>query len=228
MNNMRKIVSALFAAVLIFTACGNRDFRVKGDRVEINRSQTTVRLQVVSPEIIRVSTVPSGSKFSDRKSLVVLPKEETVDFKVNTSGDTVFVATSDLTAYVDSQGNVGFMDSDGKQLAGDGNMTFKPVEVEGKKGFSVLTRFPAAEDESFYGLGQHQAGEFDHRGRSEELYQYNTKVSVPFVVSTKGYGVLFDAYSLSRWGNPEPYRQLGGMFKLFDKEGVEGALTGTY
>ena len=48
------------------------------------------------------------------------------------------------------------------------------------------------------------------------------------MVSTKGYGLLFDAYSLSRWGNPDPYLQLGGMFRLFDRDGSEGALTGTY
>ena len=102
------------------------------------------------------------------------------------------------------------------------------MEVEGKKAWSVQSRFSCAAEESFYGLGQHQAGEFDHRGRNEELFQYNTKVSVPMVVSTGGYGLLFDAYSLSRWGNPEPYRQLGELFKLFDKDGVEGALTGTY
>jgi alpha-D-xyloside xylohydrolase len=225
---MRRIVLRLFLASLIIQACDSKEYRVKGNVVEVNREQSVVRLQVISPEIIRVSAIPSGTKFSDRKSLVVLPGESETSFDVYTRGDSVFVATGELSAYVASGGTVGFLDSEGRILAGDGNMSFSPAEVEGKKGYSVLTRFPSDPGESFYGLGQHQAGEFDHKGRSEELYQYNTKVSVPFVVSTKGYGVLFDAYSLSRWGNPEPYRQLGGMFKLYDKDGVEGALTGTY
>ena len=37
---------------------------------------------------------------------------------------------------------------------------------------------------------------------------------MPVIVSNKGYGILFDAYSYSRWGNPEPYRQLGEVFDL--------------
>ena len=107
-------------------------------------------------------------------------------------------------------------------------MSFAPIEVEGKKAFSTRVVFDSPADEAFYGLGQQQTGEFDHKGLNEELYQYNTKISIPFIVSSKGYGLLFDAYSLSRWGNPNPYQHLGDVFKLYDKDGKEGALTGTY
>ncbi|MBQ1857746.1 MAG: DUF5110 domain-containing protein, partial [Bacteroidales bacterium] len=84
------------------------------------------------------------------------------------------------------------------------------------------------DDEAFYGLGQHQSLEFNHKGLSEELFQYNTKISVPFVLSSRNYGILWDSYALSRWGNPQPYRQLGDIFRLYDKDGKEGSLTGTY
>ena len=85
----------------------------------------------------------------------------------------------------------------------------------------------------FYGLGQHQSEEFNMRGKNEDLFQYNTKVSIPFVLSTdrltkKCYGLLWDAYSYCRFGNPEDYLQLNRAFKLYDKQGREGHLTGTY
>lgn len=106
---------------------------------------------------------------------------------------------------------------------------FSPIEVEGTKGYTVRQVFESlSEDEGIYGLGQHQSDEFNYKGKNEELFQYNTKVSVPFVVSTDNYGILWDSYSLCRWGNPDGYKQLGGVFKLFDKDGKEGALTGTY
>lgn len=47
-------------------------------------------------------------------------------------------------------------------------------------------------------------------------------------MSNKNYGVLWDSYSLCRFGDPRDYSQLGDVFKLYDKEGKEGALTGTY
>ncbi len=224
---MKRFLRFLVLSALLVSACSEGDVRVKGNSVTVCRNGNTIRLQVISPDIIRVSAAP-GESITDRKSLVVVPQRGVTDFDVALNGDSLIVTTPELKALVCPDGSLSFFDQDGKLLAGGGRMSFKPTSVEGKDAFSVRTMFASSDDESFYGLGQQQSGEFDHKGRSEELYQYNTKVSVPFVVSTKGYGILFDAYSLSRWGNPEPYKQLGEIFTLFDKDGVEGALTGTY
>lgn len=97
-----------------------------------------------------------------------------------------------------------------------------------RTGYSWHALFDSPADEAFYGLGQHQSEEMNYKGRNEELFQYNTKVSVPFVMSTRGYGLLWDSYSYGRWGNPDDYLQLGRAFKLRDKDGQAGALTGTY
>ena len=224
---MKRFLRFFVLSALLVSACSEGDVRVKGNSVTVCRNGNTIRLQVISPDIIRVSSAP-GESITDRKSLVVVPQRGVTDFDVALNGDSLIVTTPELKALVCPDGSLSFFDQDGKLLAGGGRMSFKPTSVEGKDAFSVRTMFTSSDDESFYGLGQQQSGEFDHKGRSEELYQYNTKVSVPFVVSTKGYGILFDAYSLSRWGNPEPYKQLGEIFTLYDKDGVEGALTGTY
>lgn len=100
--------------------------------------------------------------------------------------------------------------------------------MQGTKAYTVRQVFQSPDDEAFYGLGQHQADEFNYKGKNEELFQYNTKVSVPFIVSNKNYGILWDSYSLCRFGDPRDYAQLSTVFKLYDKEGKEGALTGTY
>lgn len=97
-----------------------------------------------------------------------------------------------------------------------------------RTGYSWHLQFEGTPGEAIYGLGQHQSEEMNLRGRNEELFQYNTKVAVPFVVSTAGYGLLWDSYSYGRWGNPNDYLQLHRAFSLYDKHGVEGALTGTY
>ena len=46
----------------------------------------------------------------------------------------------------------------------------------------------------FYGLGQHQHGFLDQKGCVVGLYQKNTEVSIPFLLSSRGYGFL--------WNNP--------------------------
>jgi alpha-D-xyloside xylohydrolase len=58
----------------------------------------------------------------------------------------------------------------------------------------IEQRFAAYEDEKIYGLGQHGHGRFDQKGMVLELLQRNGEVSIPFAVSSRGYGFL--------WNNP--------------------------
>ncbi|MBQ7509543.1 MAG: glycoside hydrolase family 31 protein [Prevotella sp.] len=110
-----------------------------------------------------------------------------------------------------------------------GMKTGVTVPEEQKHGLTWQMKFQIPSgSQALYGLGQHQSEEFNMLGKNEDLFQYNTKVSIPFVISTKNYGLLWDAYSYCRFGNPHDYLQLNRAFKLYDKQGKEGHLTGTY
>ncbi len=52
-----------------------------------------------------------------------------------------------------------------------------------------------AEDEALYGLGQQEEGSLNLRGTRQYIHQANMKVAMPIIVSTRGYGILFDTYS---------------------------------
>ena len=201
---MRVNKNACFCLLLFLAiACTPRNV------VSVNTGAGLLRLEVVSPEIVRVSAASDG-KFSDRQSLAVLPQEGCTDFEVSEAMGVVHLTTKALAMDIyKADGSMRFYDGEGNVLADDGRVSFDG---------GTAVSFASTDDEAFYGLGQHQAGELDHKGRREELYQYNTKISVPFVFSNKGYGILFDAYSYSRWGSTEPYRQLGEVFDL-DLEG---------
>ena len=232
-----KSTSFCLLAGLLFAACSPHGYEKTSDGVivKIKQEQPTdvhkVRLQVMGDKLIHVSATPE-THFSDRKSLIVVPQQQQAAFKVEDTDSTVSVITSQLCATVmKGTGEVVFKDTDGNLILAEnkgGGKIFTPVEVEGKKAYSVRQVFESPVDEAFYGLGQHQADEFNYKGKNEELFQYNTKVSVPFIVSNKHYGVLWDSYSLCRFGDPRNYAQLNDAFKLYDKEGKEGALTGTY
>ncbi len=51
------------------------------------------------------------------------------------------------------------------------------------------------EDEAIYGLGQHEEGYLNLRGTTQYVHQSNMKISIPLLVSSKGYGLLVDTYS---------------------------------
>ena len=60
--------------------------------------------------------------------------------------------------------------------------------------YEIHQQFKAYEGERVYGLGQHQHGRLDHKGLVVDLIQRNTEVSIPFYLSSRGYGFL--------WNNP--------------------------
>ncbi len=108
-------------------------------------------------------------------------------------------------------GEIAFLNKKGEILLQEnkgGGKTLTPIEVEGTKGYTVHQLFESPDDEAFYGLGQHQADDFNYKGKNESLFQYNTKVSVPFVISNKNYGIVWDNYSLTKFGDVRDYADI--------------------
>lgn len=249
MKTCLSILTILFLSLSQTVKSVAADYKQNGNSVTISvknpsgQSARVVRLQVVNPNIIRVEATPEQD-FPQKHSLMIVPQQPFSDFKVSETDGIVAVKTDRLTARVDvTDGRIVFLDKAGRTLLSEvrqGGKTFHrytvPTENIGvgtltdmqRQGWSWRALFDSPADEAFYGLGQHQAEELNMKGKNEELFQYNTKISVPFAVSNKGYGILWDSYSLCRWGNPDDYWQLNRAFTLYDKNGKRGALTGTY
>ncbi|MEV4508596.1 TIM-barrel domain-containing protein [Dactylosporangium sp. NPDC049525] len=71
-------------------------------------------------------------------------------------------------------------------------------EAAGGGTFRIEQRFRAYDGERFYGLGQHGHGRLDQKGMVVELRQRNGEVSIPFTVSSRGYGFLWNNPALGR------------------------------
>lgn len=69
------------------------------------------------------------------------------------------------------------------------------------QGEQATLTFKSPKDEYLYGLGQFQDGYTNVRGLSRRLTQVNTQISLPMVLSSKGYGVLWNNYGMSEF-NP--------------------------
>jgi len=194
-------------------------------------SARKVRLEVINDQVIRVSATPA-SVFSSDSSMVVDRKlSSATSWQVTEEEGRLVLETSRLKAITNLEtGAVKFTDPDGNLLLKEnrsGGKSFTAMSVDGTPGYHIHQVFESMEDEAFYGLGQHQADDFNYKGKNETLYQYNTKVSIPFFVSNKNYGILWDNYSLTKFGDIRDYGQLN-QFKLYDLEGEEGGLTATY
>lgn len=81
-----------------------------------------------------------------------------------------------------------------------GNVVFSATVHQLKDGEATLT-FDSPKDECLYGLGQFQDGYSNVRGLSRRLTQVNTQISIPMLLSSKGYGVLWNNYGMTEF-NP--------------------------
>ena len=247
MKIMKTIMAGMLSLVALTLMAA--DYTVEGQYVTIPVKKVKaggaqlVRLQVVNDNIIRVQAT-SETKLPEKQSLIIVPQTAKPKFTV-TDGDKVSVKAAHVEARVDKEtGAITFFDANGKKMLqeAENGKTFKPFRVPDREigvdvakvpeshrnGLTWRMLFDSPDDEAFYGLGQHQSEELNMKGKNEDLFQYNTKVSVPFVLSNKNYGLLWDSYSYCRWGNPDDYLQLNRAFKLYDKQGRAGHLTGIY
>jgi alpha-D-xyloside xylohydrolase len=87
--------------------------------------------------------------------------------------------------------------ADGRLLTRMSGWEMSPHVVNGEKTFRVGAAFDAPGDEHYYGLGQNQDGILDLKGRTIDCrHNYDAPagetVCVPFMVTNKGYGVVWD------------------------------------
>jgi alpha-D-xyloside xylohydrolase len=65
------------------------------------------------------------------------------------------------------------------------------------------------------------------KGKDADLFQYNTLAVVPFIISNRNYGILWDNNSRTKFGDIREWSELSAM-KLYDKNGNEGGLAAVY
>ncbi|HUA68906.1 MAG TPA: TIM-barrel domain-containing protein, partial [Candidatus Saccharimonadales bacterium] len=164
------------------------------DGVILTTPTGALRLQVWSDKIIRVTFAP-GKQLSVNKSLCVIAKPAKTEWTLAETPDAVTLQTDALQARVNRKtGAVGFFDLLGNLILQEaaGGREFALSPVTNVVATSVKQSFVLAPGENIYGLGQHQTGIWNYRGTTVHLQQKNMEVAIPVLVSSKGYGVLWD------------------------------------
>jgi alpha-D-xyloside xylohydrolase len=171
----------------------------------------SVTVTVHGNGLIHVVSLPGGAAGPTTPSLMAPDAPGPGAFTMIERGKMVSLHTARDSVDIDlASGAVQFRDAAGKPvLVGAGAPRFTPVTVAGKSFLSVSQQFNRGSDEGLYGLGQHQNAVMNWNGEDVELAQHNMDIAVPFLVSTRNYGILWDNDGITRFGNPRPYRLVG-------------------
>jgi alpha-D-xyloside xylohydrolase len=201
---MSKITWTILRALVIFTLLTayqtKENFHKMKDGVVVNVDSLNIQIHVLGENIIRVECRLIQEVQKHQSLMVVNPSPEQVQWSLREEAGAVVLTTTSLQAKVNlSSGKIQFLDASGNTLLQENGREIDRVTIIGEKTNSIRQKFLHSNDEALYGLGQHQEGNMNLRGKTVDLYQFNWKVSIPVLVSSKGYGILWDNYSLSKF-----------------------------
>jgi alpha-D-xyloside xylohydrolase len=191
--------------LLAVSASGESQFAIRQSHAEANgvTFQTvagSMRVELCGDRVVHVVASRTSDLPSPKVPIVTQPcKASNVQVHIGKTETTL--STSALVVTIDgATGALSFVSKDGKTLLAEpkqGGKAFDVPSVFEAKPWEVQQTFASASDEALYGLGQHQEGIFDLRGVPIRLHQANTNISIPFLLSSKGYGILWNNPSLT-------------------------------
>jgi alpha-D-xyloside xylohydrolase len=190
-----------------------------------------LKLEVWADNVIRVTGARDRAVFERSTPATQVRCKQETSWKLAARGQEATLSTAKLQARVNlATGAVSFFNAAGQPILAErtGGRILTPAEVQGERTFHVGQQWEPNADESLYGLGQLQFGITDIKGYDLDLWQHNTCVVVPLLVSSRGYGVFWDNLSFTRFGDVRPFEPIPAD-SLIDAAGQAGGLTtGTF
>ncbi len=193
-----KKLNLVFSLLMLFAIGSQAQSYTKsnlGIKTPINSMD--VEIQFYGPSTVRVLKSPVGQTF-EKKSLTVVKEPQAVKLAINQQGDVVSLKSNKLKVDVNiKSGKISYYTLSGEQLLSEkeSGATFTDFNDAGSKTYTINQQFTLDKDEDIYGLGQQQRGKLSLRNTKLNMVQGNTDDYVPFLVSTKGYGLFWDNYS---------------------------------
>jgi len=180
-----------------------KSFQKQADGVVFTMETGTLKVQVCTDSIVHVLYSPTTS-FNEHPDYVILKKNwPAVSWEVQSTDNDVTITTAQLKVVVTKiDGAITYRDSAGQQIVQEASRKLTPVKVNGEDTYRAESFVNIyGSHEALYGLGQHQSGVWNYRGESVDISQDNTNISIPFLVSSRGYGLYWNNDSRSRFNN---------------------------
>ncbi|MBN1155318.1 DUF5110 domain-containing protein [candidate division KSB1 bacterium] len=198
---MKTRISFLMTLILSFMiiGCSSDPVTVQSiqNGVQLEMKTQHVKVQFYADDMVRVvKWLPQANQ--EKRSLVVLQTElPEIQLEMRESQHYVKLCTDRLCVTISKRdGEVNYLDhNDRIILKEQGRALIKQNSQKHGDGYTIQQKFELTRHEGIYGLGQHQDGYMNYRGKSVKLVQTNTDAVTPFLVSTQKYGILWDNYS---------------------------------
>ncbi|WP_442795376.1 TIM-barrel domain-containing protein [Pelobium manganitolerans] len=190
-----------------------------GQTEYVNIQFATNRIAHVSARLNNATPVANG--------IGIILKSSPVAYTQSIADDSITLKSNALTVKASlTNGGLAFYDANNRSITKELSQgrEFTPTMFDGDAAYAIKQYFLSDANEAYYGLGQHQQGFINYKGRQVELLQNNTEVAVPFLYSSKNYGILWDNASITKAGDVRQPLELNAL-KLISDGGEQGWLS---
>ena len=210
MRNKRKYIRTtgiilLFCVVLLNMACASK----QKEKVVLELNQGLLSLIPLNQNAVRVQFSQPGSV--PMEELIYTEKLPVPEYEVTEDKQSLVLSMDGISVEFDKGTEVlTFKDASKRiilQEKVDGRF-MKASSVQDEPTYQVEQHFVSPKDEYIYGTGQFQDGYLNIRGLTRRLTQVNTQISIPFILSSKGYGLLWNNYGLTDFNPADQFVEL--------------------
>jgi alpha-D-xyloside xylohydrolase len=198
--------------VLLPSIClgqASRGFEQLSDRVNITLPEGTLSVCPLSDNSVRIKFLKDVDV--QVPELVFTSAARPPGFTVSDLPSRLEVRLKQMVVVLDKQdGKLSFEDRTGRIFLGEkgGSRKLVPDTIMGERCYKAELAFGSPSDESLFGLGQFQDGHYNLKGVTRRLTQVNSQIAIPFVYSSKGYGLLWHQYGLTDFNPADNPMQL--------------------
>ena len=204
---------SLSLIVLLFLAASTQakvvSFTKESDGIICTLDKGLMRVKICMDNVVEVKYT-SLPVFLDKQSLVVTNEwKNHAGFSVNESSGEIVITTTKLKVIVNKLNNsVKYTDLNGSTILSEDGVqgkTMTAATVAGIPVYNCTTQFDSPADESLYGLGCHPEDSLsiNYKGRNQNMTIKYMTGAIPVLLSTKGYGLMWDNYSASNFFGAE-------------------------
>ena len=175
-----------------------KNFKQLEDRIDITLSGGTLSIQPLTHNTVRIKFYKNIE--TRIPELIFTSSISTPKFQVINSDSKLEIKVKNIIVDLNKRsGELSFADNSGKIFLSEKAATRKlvPDSVMGESCFIAEQSFESPSDECIFGLGQFQDGHYNLRNVTRCLTQVNSQISIPFIYSSKGYGLLWHQYGLT-------------------------------
>lgn len=180
-------------------------FQKIGNKLIIQGRGETISIEPWGEDCLRFRSTKNNKIIEENWTLLT---QEEVPTQIEIKSEKATIKNGRIIAEVLANGTVNYYKNDGKilleelwidQRVNNANiLSARNYKAISSDLYRVSLYFKSYEDENFYGMGQYANGCFNLKGCVLELAQKNTQISIPFLISSRGYGFIWNNPSIGR------------------------------